>query len=227
MKAKKYIIIGLIGLGVLGLGLGFAKPKIHKSEEIAKAMNETAQVKKGELKVEVTAKGEVVPKNLNDPNDGQLRLNVNIDEYDIRKINKDQEVSINLNSYKDKEFKGGIEEISESGKVINGIGTFDIKVDISDEIEDLKAGMTGNIEILIDKKEDVLYIPVEGIKKRDDGSYFVIIGDTLEEKTVEIGLQNNDYVEIVSGLEEGEKIQLPEKVNEQSKKKGGPFMTIK
>lgn len=227
MKAKKYIIIGLIGLGVIVGGAVFAKSKMPNLDEITKVMYETAEVKKGDLKVQVTAKGEVVPKNLSNPNYDELRLSASIDEYDIRKVNEDQEVSITLNSYKDKEFNGDIEEISDQGKVINGIGTYDIKVNITQNIEDLKAGMTGNIDILVDKKEDVLYVPVEGIHKKDDGSYFVILADTLEEKTVKLGLENDDYVEIVSGLKEGEVIQLTTKTNNLNNMMGGPFMKTK
>ncbi|MGL5507362.1 MAG: hypothetical protein ACRDB0_05605, partial [Paraclostridium sp.] len=88
---------------------------------------------------------------------------------------------------------------------------------------DVKPGMSASLEIICDKKDDVLYIPIEGVKKDNDGNYFVNIPSTNESKEIEVGIHNEDYIEVTSGLSENEEIQLPTiKENSSSNEIGMP-----
>lgn len=88
---------------------------------------------------------------------------------------------------------------------------------------DVKPGMSASLEIVCDKKDDILYIPIEGVKKDNDGNYFVNIPSTNESKEIEVGIHNEDYIEVTSGLSENEEIQLPTiKENSSSNEMGMP-----
>ncbi len=83
---------------------------------------------------------------------------------------------------------------------------FVLKDDI--EVQPIKIGMNASMDMISQKKEDTLYIPIEGLNKRDDKTYYVIDAITKEEKDVEVGIKNENYVEITKGLSSGDEIQL-------------------
>lgn len=76
----------------------------------------------------------------------------------------------------------------------------------------LKPEMTTNVKVIIEQKEDALYLPVEALKRKN-GKTFVSVakGEGLEDLEVETGLTDGINVEIVSGLEEGDKVKYDEK----------------
>ena len=73
-----------------------------------------------------------------------------------------------------------------------------------------EAGNYGNLTIVLDKKEQVLTVSTAAIHNAGDKWYVYIVNDSgvREVKWVEIGLRSNDIAEVVSGLEEGEKVVL-------------------
>lgn len=72
----------------------------------------------------------------------------------------------------------------------------------------IEVGTTGTIQVVADRRENVLCIPLSAIHKADDGSYvYVLNEDNMREvKWVETGLAGDDTVEILSGLTEGERV---------------------
>lgn len=144
---------------------------------------------------------------------------------DIEGINENVVATVNKNSANVR--YGASTGYSIKSKVVNG-DKLEIlekddnwyKVKLEDDSEgwissadvytsDVKPGMSASLEIVCDSKEDILYIPIEGIKKDDDGNYFVNIPNSNESKQIEVGIHSEDYIEVISGLEENEEIQLP------------------
>ena len=73
----------------------------------------------------------------------------------------------------------------------------------------LKTGMTGKVEVTIDKLHDVLYVPIQSVVTEEDKKVcYVMTNNSPEKRQVEIGLFNDDFVEIKSGLTEGERVLL-------------------
>ena len=144
---------------------------------------------------------------------------------DIEGINENVIATVNKNSANIR--SGASTGYSIKAKVINGdkLEILDkdgnwYKVKLTDESEgwinkediytsEVKPGMTASLEIVCDRKDDVLYVPIEGVKKDNDGNYFVNIPSTNETKAIEVGIHNEDYIEVLSGLNENEEIQLP------------------
>jgi len=71
--------------------------------------------------------------------------------------------------------------------------------------------MTADLVIKTALKENVLTVPEDAIQKKDDKTIVGVLEEgKVKEKEVEVGLRgNNDLIEIISGLEEGEKVILP------------------
>ena len=76
----------------------------------------------------------------------------------------------------------------------------------------LRIGMNGDVQVVLNQKEDVMTIPIIATIQRDDRTYVQVKAEngTLEEREIEIGLESEDSVEIISGLTESDQVLLPE-----------------
>lgn len=177
----------------------------------------TTKVKQGDLKINATATGAIVPQDQKAPDYDALELQVQMDELDVPNVKKDQEAKISVTALPDKTFIGKVKEIAEQGTVMNGVSSFLVTISI-DNTTDLKSGMTADASILVKEKADALYVPVEAVQKNDDDKYYVLVpkkgkNNTTKEvkQYVTIGLHNEDNMEITKGLEKGDEVILPTK----------------
>lgn len=136
-----------------------------------------------------------------------------VPEADITKIKNGQSAKVKVNALPEKEFKGEIVQIFQSSRDSDNPwdrkgGTFPVRVQILDPIPELKTGLSAIVEIIVNKSEGVLRIPQEYIQREGDKSYvFTLKG---ERKPVELGLRSDRFVEIKSGVQEGEVLRQPE-----------------
>ena len=125
-----------------------------------------------------------------------------VDEVDIVRITKKQEVIITLDAYNGKFFKGNVSKIYPKKDECNQ--TFKVEAVFADIPKVLYPGLSGEANIIISKKDNVLTIPKAYLTddnkvKTDDG--------LIEVKT---GLQNMEYIEILSGITKDTYIYNPE-----------------
>lgn len=71
--------------------------------------------------------------------------------------------------------------------------------------------MNASASILVEQKENVLYVPIESVNKENIDDYYVVLPDNSKEKDINVGIHNEDYIEVIDGLKEGDKVKLPEK----------------
>lgn len=137
-----------------------------------------------------------------------LYININISEEQVRSISVGQEVSLIANYDTTKNYEGEITKINEVGTRSTGGTTF---AAIASVVNDgtLKLGMSINSEVVISKNDNLLTLPVESIIIEEDGRYVNKIkeDETIEKVKVETGLSDANNVEIVSGLNEGDKVK--------------------
>jgi len=142
-------------------------------------------------------------------NYSEFKLALAIDELDIPKVKIGQKVEITAGAYPGERFEGEVIKIASQGKSTNGVSTFDVEVSIKDSKE-LKAGMTANAKIVVSKQQNTLLVPVEAVKTKD-GKKVVTVETDKGAKDVQVttGLNNENYIEIISGVKEGEEVVLP------------------
>ena len=138
-----------------------------------------------------------------------FQIEVDIYEEDIVKINVGNPVDISLVAFPDQIFKGNVISINPAEQLVDGVVYYKIKINFEDIIDQAKPGMTADLVIKTDFRENVLIIPEDTIQE-EDGKITVEVsknGD-IEERQIEIGLKetNNDMTEVISGLLEGEKV---------------------
>jgi len=149
-----------------------------------------------------------------------------VDEVDIGKVKIDQPVKVTTDAFPDKVFEGKVTKIAFESKVIDNVTYYDITTDLSFTDGILKSGMTANVEITIFRKKDVLLVPKQVIIKKKEGEFVMLrkADGTYEERPVKTGLGDRNRIEILNGLNVGDKIVVKsEGSGEESEGKGRKF----
>ena len=85
-----------------------------------------------------------------------------------------------------------------------------VKIEVDDIPEGVDIGDTVSISLLLERKEDIIVLPMRYISTYSSRRYVRVLNDegVPEERDVKLGIQSNNEVEIVSGLEEGDVIVI-------------------
>ena len=149
-------------------------------------------------------------------NKNEMEFKIPVDELDIAKIDYDNKVKVTIDALKyteDDPIIGKISKMPLEGVSNGGITDYYVTISIPGS-NDVRISMNADAEIVIDERHDVLYVPVESVEKIDGKSYVVVVNEgATEKREVETGLKGVSYVEITSGLKEGEAVVVPEQSN--------------
>lgn len=167
------------------------------------------------------------------------QIKAQIDETDIGNIKVGQEAVFTVDAYTDKKFRAKVSGISQtdvtnswnisssssSSKSSADVIYYYVTLDVDDPDNDLLPGMTARVEVVTSEKQYALAVPISSLKTNANGSYVLLVkGDgSTEERTVKTGIYSDDYVEVVDGISEGDKISNTYKVamNKNNGEKGG------
>ena len=136
-------------------------------------------------------------------------IEVDVPESDITKIELNDQVDITLDAFSSAEkFSGQVVFIDPAATTIDGVIYYQLKINFSTEEERVKSGMTADLTIKTDSRDDVLVVPSRAVIYREDLKYVqLLVNGQLVEKEVQTGLRGDDgLVEILSGLNEGEEV---------------------
>ncbi|MBN2088062.1 efflux RND transporter periplasmic adaptor subunit [candidate division KSB1 bacterium] len=146
------------------------------------------------------------------PDLSQIKAMTEINEVDISKVKMGQKVKIKLDAYPDTTFTGEVIDIALLAKRKDrksDVKVFPVEILISGNHKLLKPGMTVNCDIIADKIDSVLFIPLEGLFiKNEKRIVYLKKGNDYKPQEVRVGRENNDYVVIEEGLKEGNEIAL-------------------
>ncbi|MDD5772943.1 MAG: efflux RND transporter periplasmic adaptor subunit [bacterium] len=141
----------------------------------------------------------------------KVYIDADVDETDIGKIQVGQSVKITVDAFPKKNFEGRIIRIAPLGVIVQNVTTFNVRVEIKNPSIILKPGMNASLEMITSEGKDVLFIPNDSIKDKDKTKIvYVIKDDKSVEREVKTGVNNWEFTEIVSGLEEGDVISKSE-----------------
>lgn len=137
-----------------------------------------------------------------------IQIVVDIYEGDISKVNVGNGVKASFVAFPQEEFEGEVVFINPTGKLMDGVIYYEIKIVLDKYPEKILTQMTVDVTIRTAEKENVLLLPERSIRRKE-GKQFVTILENGEkiEKEIIIGLRGEGrMVEVVSGVAEGEKI---------------------
>lgn len=141
--------------------------------------------------------------------DSCLYITAPMDEVDAPKIKVGQEARITLDAMPGKIFPGKIRRIAPYvTEIEKQARTVDIEVDFLQVPADtLLVGYSADVEVVLERKDDVLRIPTQAIRQ-DNKVWLVDINDRLVEQTLETGLSNWSFTEIRTGLKAGDRVLI-------------------
>ncbi len=146
-----------------------------------------------------------------------LTFEMSIDELDIQNVKVGQRVEVTADAYEGQTFTGTVTNVSLQSSYSNGVTNYPVTVTL-DETGDLLPGMNVDGTIIIDEAEDVLTIPVDSLMRgnrvyvKDSSVTESVDGVPAGFRAVEVttGLTNDEFVEIVDGLSEGDEVYVSE-----------------
>jgi len=141
-----------------------------------------------------------------DPN--RLQISMGVDETDIERVRIGQDAEIVFEALPGKILKGKVKRIAEAVTNNDLIGqTYEVIIKLLDREDWIRPGMTADVNIVVAKKNNVLRIPLEAvIEKRGEHFVYVLKDENALLTRISQGFNNMEFVEINSGISEGEKI---------------------
>lgn len=140
--------------------------------------------------------------------DDSYQTEVNIYEGDIAEIKVGNPVEIEIVAFPGKTFQGEVIFIEYGSRIIDGVVYYRALTDIRNYPENIMFGMTADVTIIPEKRIDVLFLPESAIGQNN--TVILIDNGQTSEVTIERGLRgSNRMVEIISGVNEGDKVMIP------------------
>ena len=137
-----------------------------------------------------------------------------VDEADIGRVRLGQRARISTETFRDRAFEGRVTQISPIGVEKDNVTTFEVEVSIDNASKELKANMTANAEIVLEELPNSLLLAEGAVVYDAQRRAFVDIVDAAEPTgrrrvPVKVGVGNGTRIQILEGLEEGDKVVLP------------------
>jgi multidrug resistance efflux pump len=173
------------------------------------------------------------------PDMTKMSVRVKIHESYIKKVKKGQKAQITVDAFPDKILDGEVTQVGVLPDSQNMWMNPDLKVylttvTIQGTNDWLKPGMSAKVEIFVSRLPDVVYVPVQAVSAVEGKQVcYLANGHKPEQRLVEVGEFNDEFIEIKSGLKNGDKVLLraaetsaPEKSDDKKdqpdKEKGTP-----
>ena len=194
--------------------LGVAQAELERTRLTAPFDGVVAEVS-GELNEYVTPSppGIPTPPAVDLIDDSCFYISAPIDEVDAAKVRLGLDARVTLDAFGERTFAGTVRRIApyvlDQEKQAR---TVEVEVVIADSPKDspLLAGYSADVEIVVDRREDVLHIPTAAIRPGDPPGVLVLSPNTgiLDARTITTGIGNWDRTEVRSGLKLGEQVVL-------------------
>lgn len=164
------------------------------------------------------------------PDVSQMMLEVRVHESHVAQIKPGQRAYVTIDSVPDKRFRASIRKVailpdSNSRYYNPNLKVYPTEIIIEDQLPDLKPGVSGRAEIVITNLPNVLTVPIQAVTtSRGQQVCFVQRGNTPEQVKVEVGMYNDKFIEVKSGLKEGDTVLLSALANSESIDLGGSIV---
>ena len=147
------------------------------------------------------------------PTSSDMVADIKVHESALHKIRVGLPARITSDALPGKVFRGTVSKIGVMADsqdwFRSDVKVYTTEVKIAGEHEELRPGMTCRAEIVVERHDDVLYVPVQSVLRvNGKPTVYVMNGDKPEARTVSIGLDNNRMMHILDGLAVGDRVML-------------------
>lgn len=143
----------------------------------------------------------------------RMMVKTNIHESVLDQVKTGLSASIRVDAFPEKRYQGKVKTVAvlpdQNHWMSSDTKVYETVVTIDEEVERLKPGMTAVVEIHVDYLTDVLSVPVQAVVQIDEETWcYIIQNGRPVRRDVKLGLSNDKFVEIKSGLNEGDSVAL-------------------
>jgi len=139
-----------------------------------------------------------------------MEIEVDVPESDIIKVSTENSCEITLDAFPSDEILSGfVVSVYPAENMIEGVVYYKVKILLNGQDERIKPGMTANVDIITQRKENIVIIPARFIEKINGKQVVKVVSseESINEREVERGIRDiRGNIEIISGLEAGEKV---------------------
>ena len=164
------------------------------------------------------------------PDVSQMKLLVRIHESHINQVHVGQLAFVVLDSMPDQRLRGVVNKVGilpDSGMRWSNpnLKVYATEILVTDPLPDVKPGVSARAEVIITNLNDVLTVPIQSVSTRK-GEQVVFLASAPDQPVkVEVGMYNTKFIEIPSGLKEGQQVLLAPPFNMDEKDLGGAVFT--
>lgn len=147
------------------------------------------------------------------PDMNAMGVRVKVHESYIKKVKTDMRARIRVESFPDRPIQGKVTKVAilpdSANRWMNpNLKVYKTTIKIEGVHEWLKPGMTAKVEILVDELEDVVFVPIQAVFAEEEEQVCYVHKGSLRRRVVRTGEYNDEYIQILDGLEIGEKVAL-------------------
>lgn len=160
----------------------------------------------------------------------RLIVKAQVDETDIGIVKEGQSAVISLDAYPEIKVEGAVDHIAYESRILNNVTIYEVDILPESVPEVFRSGMSADVDIIENKKEKVLIVPIAAVQRDEEGA-FVLVSQGRTKKAikrkVETGISDDKNIEIVSGLDADDEILIKSQDYKPSKSKetgSNPFM---
>ncbi len=161
----------------------------------------------------------------------KMRIETSVSEADIGKVKEGQEVEYTLDGYPDSIFTGIVTQVRLSPTTESNVVTYTVIIEVENEESKLMPGMTANVSIITDKKENILTVPNQALKfttvdnkqKYDQKGIWIKQKNKPTRVSIETGVSDDSYTEIISDkVKDGDIVYIGSRGRNNKKKEMMP-----
>lgn len=159
----------------------------------------------------------------------RLIVKADVDETDIGKVKVGLKAIVSLDAYPETKVDASVDHISYESTIVNNVTIYEVDILPETIPSFFRSGMSANVDIIIESKDDILIIPQKAVMK-DKQNTFVLLKNANNKpiaQKVELGISDDENVEVVSGLSPDNTVIIISKkyLPSESKENGtNPFM---
>jgi multidrug efflux pump subunit AcrA (membrane-fusion protein) len=159
--------------------------------------------------------------------DAPAQISVNLSEIDVIKVAIGDPVTVTLDAFPGKSYTGKVISIDTIGSTSSGVTTYPAVIALDTEAPEILPNMAVAASIITAVKENVLLIPTTAVQSQKNSSTAKVMKrGQVESVPVEVGDSNDNLIEIVSGLNEGDEVVANPAVSSAAQSSSGQTRSV-
>jgi HlyD family secretion protein len=144
-----------------------------------------------------------------------MMVDTKVHESSVDQVEVGLDARVTVDAFPDLQFHGTVTKVailpdSQSRWLNPDLKVYSTEVTLEDGSDKLKPGMSAKVEIIVERLEDAVHVPIQSVYRRGgrEVCYQVTSDGDIEVRPVEVGFNNDEFVEILNGLTAGDQVLL-------------------